>query len=301
MDLGTNTFHLLIAEGIPTLYKELHHEHVATKLGEGGINNGLIQPAAFERGVQAMIVFSDHIKSHGITEIKAIATSAIRSASNGKDFIERVKAHTAIAIETIDGDHEAEYIFKGVKNCGALTGQKSLIVDIGGGSIELIIADRDIIYWKSSFEIGAARLMDMFHQTDPIPTQSVADIEHYLDEKLREFFAEAANYTIANIIGSSGAFETFAEIEERNKGNNFDLKKIKTYQFDNRSLLSLFDHLILSSHQERLTNPYIIPVRVDMIVVASIVTKYLMQKLAIEYVTMSIYSLKEGVLAEMLA
>lgn len=301
MDLGTNTFHLLIAEGTPSLYNELCHDHIATKLGEGGINKGIIQPAAFERGLQAMKIFRSHIDQFGVTEIKAIATSAIRSARNGKDFIAQVSAEANINIETIEGNREAGYIFKGVQACGILNDERSLILDIGGGSIEFIIADKNQIHWKESFEIGAARLMDKFHQTDPIPTRSVIELQVYLDEKLKEFFAAVQKFPVKNIIGSSGAFETFAEIEERNKGNDFDLKKIKTYEFDNISLLKLFKYFNNSSHQERLSNTYIIPVRVDMIVVASIVTRYLMQKLSVSNVAMSVYSLKEGVLAEMLA
>jgi exopolyphosphatase/guanosine-5'-triphosphate,3'-diphosphate pyrophosphatase len=301
MDLGTNTFHLLIVDGLANDIRELRHDHIAVKLGEGGINKGFIQPAAFERGMQTMKSFQQYIEYYNVQEVKAIATSAMRSAANGKDFMDQVKAETGIQIETINGDSEANYIFYGVKASDILGEATSLILDIGGGSIEFIIANNRQIFWKQSFEIGAARLMDKFHQIDPIPADCIKETHQYIDSVLKDFYVAAERFPIQNLIGSSGAFETFAEIAERTKGNDFDLKKLKSYQFDTEQLISLTNNLIHSSHEQRLNNSSIIPVRVDMIVVASIVTRHLMQKLSIGKVCMSAYSLKEGVLAEMMS
>src|SRR5260370_35087052 len=90
MDLGTNTFHLLIAEGGIHDFREIVHEHIAVKLGEGGINKGVILPVAFERGINTMKDFQKHVVDCGVQQVKAIATSAIRNASNGQEFIKRV-------------------------------------------------------------------------------------------------------------------------------------------------------------------------------------------------------------------
>src|ERR1700739_2351798 len=103
MDLGTNTFHLLIAEKQDDGFKTLLHEHIAVKIGEGGINKGVILPAPFERGIATMKAFRLQIDKHNTRKIKCIATSALRNASNGADFIERVKQETDIDIEIIDG------------------------------------------------------------------------------------------------------------------------------------------------------------------------------------------------------
>src|SRR5271154_2808274 len=98
MDLGTNTFHLLIAEGSSSDFTEIVREQDAVKLGEGGINKGFIQPAAFERGIATMQRFHELIVKHDVQQIRAIATSALRSAANGQDFIDDVKTKTGIAI-----------------------------------------------------------------------------------------------------------------------------------------------------------------------------------------------------------
>jgi exopolyphosphatase/guanosine-5'-triphosphate,3'-diphosphate pyrophosphatase len=300
MDLGTNTFHLLIAEGDIHNFREVVHQHIAVKLGEGGINKGIILPAAFERGINTMKDFQQYISTCNVQQVKAIATSALRNASNGQEFISRVKTETGIEIEIINGDREAAFIYSGVKASGLLSDQSSLIMDIGGGSVEFIIGNRDQLIWKQSFEIGAARLMDRFHHTDPIPPAAIEALGFYLENSLTDLFKVIKEIPINNLIGSSGAFESFAELIEAERSDSFDLKKIKTYDFNEDDLLTVTDQLILSSHAEREGNKHIIPVRVDMIVVASLVTRYIMQKLDIKNVWLCTYSLKEGVLAELI-
>lgn len=299
MDLGTNTFHLLIAEGSAADYKALIHEHDSVKLGEGGINKGIIQKTAYERGIATMRKFADDIRQYEVKDVRAIATSALRNASNGGQFIDEVADKTGINIEIINGAQEAEYIYKGVKLAGGMSGQTRLIMDIGGGSVEFILGDEQGIIWKQSFEIGAARLMDKFHQTDPIQQESIDALNAYLDNHLTTLMAEAAKHPVHTLIGSSGAFETFAELVERDKGKHFDLG-IKNYDFELIDLLRLTEKLVASSHQERKDTAGIIPVRVDMIVVASLITEFIINRLGIENVCMSTYSLKEGVLAEMM-
>ena len=301
MDLGTNTFHLLIVEGSDLNFNEIVHEQQAVKLGEGGINKGCIQPAAFERGIACMERYRQLITANKALQVKAIATSALRNASNGQEFIDEVRDKTGITIEIIDGDAEAAYIYKGVRAGGGLSTQNTLIVDIGGGSVEFIICNDKEIKWKQSFEIGAARLMDRFHNHDPIPPESITALNFYLQDTLVDFFAAASKHKIDNIIGSSGVFESYTAIIESNKGHSFDLKKTRYYVFDKVTLLSVIENLVLSTHQQRLTNPDIIPVRVDMIVTASILARFIIEKLGVDEIAMSANSLKEGVLAEMMS
>ncbi|TSD66186.1 Ppx/GppA family phosphatase [Inquilinus sp. KBS0705] len=300
MDLGTNTFHLLIAEGTGDDFHEVFHLTEAVKLGEGGINKGIIQPAAFARGIAAMQRFRDHMLDHKVQKVKAIATSAVRNAANGQDFIDQVKEQAGIQIELITGEQEAAYIYKGIQASGVLGDANSLIMDIGGGSVEFIIGNEDDIVWKQSFEIGAARLMDMFHKTDPIPVQSIKEMTRYLDGKLTDLFKAVSQYRLSTLIGSSGAFESFAEVIELEKGKPFNLSQTRIYEFDTDDLLDLIERLVRSTHAKRAATKGIIPVRVDMIVVASLITIYMMQKLGLTDVTLCTWSLKEGAMVELL-
>ena len=126
MDLGTNTFHLLIAEANPADPKELLHLYEPVKLGQGGISKGIIQPDAFERGIKTMEKFQREMERFEVSRVMAIATSMLRSTSNGKDFIAQVKQKTGIDIQIIDGDREAAYIYRGVKASGCLSGETRL-------------------------------------------------------------------------------------------------------------------------------------------------------------------------------
>lgn len=300
MDLGTNTFHLLIAEHhAENLFTEIRHEYVGVKLGEGGINEGTIKPDAYRRGVDTLMNFGRLIKEYGVQQVKAVATSAMRSASNGPQFMAEVEELAGIRIETISGDREAAYIYEGVRASGCMSSRNSLIVDIGGGSVEFILGNDNRILYKRSFEIGAARLMALFHKTDPISAQEVDELNNYLDERLAPLFAELKNNAIYNLIGSSGAFETFAELVELDKGNTFNLKQTPVYRFDAKELNQVIENIVQANHDERAAMKGIIPVRVDMIVVASLLTRYLISRLNISQVVMSAYSLKEGVIAEL--
>lgn len=295
MDLGTNTFHLLIVEGNTVLV----HRQDAVKIGEGGINKGFIVPAAFERGLQTMQLFAGLIKQHEVVAVRAIATSALRNASNGGDFIRDVKDKTGIAIEIIDGNAEADFIYMGIKAAGCLSDENSLIMDVGGGSVEFILCNEKEIFWKESFEIGAARLMERFHRTDPIPPDSINALELYLDGVLQNLFAAAKQHPVNTLVGSSGVFESYAGLIEKENGKTFDLEKNIRYSFNLAELEAVIERIVLSTHQQRLETSGIIPVRIDMIVTASLLVRFVIEKLGIEAVTMSTWSLKEGVLAEM--
>lgn len=298
MDLGTNTFHLLIAEKTADGFREVLHLTEAVKLGEGGMKDGLIKPEAFERGIKTMELFNEKIRINEVSKVRAVATSAVRSTKNGNDFISEVEKRTGIKIEVIDGFEEAGLIYKGVKSSGALSAEKALILDIGGGSIEFILCDERQTHWKQSFEIGAQRLRQLFHQTDPITEENISKLNQYLEEQLQMLFLWVKNQDTEVLIGSSGAFETFAEMIEVEKGNPFAIRNIKTYNFKIQDFNDVANWLQHSSHQERLAKRSIIPLRVDMIVVACLVTQFVMKKLKIPKLSMTTYSLKEGLLAD---
>lgn len=296
IDLGTNTFHLLIAdikaEDKPQV---VFQETIAVKLGEGGIAQGTISRDAFTRGVNALKIFKEHIEHHRAVSVMTAATSAIRSAVNRKEFIDEIKSETGLAVQVIDGDREAELIYQGVR--AAVTMDTiSLIVDIGGGSVEFIICDKNRIFWKKSYPIGAARLFEKFHYHDPIPATAIRELQDYLDINLEDLHYQLRKYNPGLMIGSAGSFETFAALQDNKRKVTFERpeKKIDLEVFNRIS-----EQLIKTTHAERAVMPAIPAVRVDMIVVSTILTNYILKKSGIKKMVLSAYSLKEGVLFEM--
>lgn len=299
IDLGTNTFHLLIAETAGKELEILYKTNVPVKLGEGRINDNIIIPAAFERGVKCLKDFSHTIAEYQVEQIRATATSAVRSAENGQDFVNAVKERAGITIETISGDEEAELIYQGVKLSGAIT-NLSLIMDIGGGSVEFILCDTEKLIWKKSYNIGAARLMQQFFKSDPINDGDKNAILFHIQNQLADLFDICEKHQPKVLIGSAGAFETFAELTIRKNNLKADIDTIKTFEFNFDDYIKIAGKLLNSTHQERATMPGIIPLRVDMIVIAALITNYVLGRTKINRLRLSTFDLKMGVLASLI-
>ncbi len=291
IDLGTNTFHLIIAEQNATELQIIYKTNQPVKLGEDITKDNFIIPSAFKRGIKCLKEFRVLIDQYEIDIIKAVATSGIRSALNGIDFIEKAKEETDIEIDIIDGDEEAEYIYKGVKWSGAIKG-KSLIMDIGGGSTEFMLCNEEELIWKKSYNIGAARLMQAFFNSDPISSSDQKSLEHHLSNELKALMIICEEFKPETLIGSAGAFETYAEIINPES----DISKLSTTEISFPEYYKLAKTLTKSSHQERQKMKGLIPLRVDMIVMASILTNYVLAQTHIKQIRLSTYDLKMGVL-----
>jgi exopolyphosphatase/guanosine-5'-triphosphate,3'-diphosphate pyrophosphatase len=295
IDLGTNTFHLIIAELTPAGVDVIYKTNVPVRLGEGRINDNVIIPEAFERGIKTLSDFRKEIDQQGVAIVKAIATSAVRSAGNGQDFVKAAAERAGISIEVISGEDEAAYIFNGVKATGLIK-ERSLVMDIGGGSTEFIICDADGQLWKKSYNIGAARLMQAYFHSDPISSEDQSAIIQRLEQELPDLRAACAKYQPKMLIGSAGAFETFAAMLLPGT----DIKTISSAPLDIAAYKLLAEKLLHSTHAEREVMPDLISLRVDMIVIAALITSYVIEVLQLSEMSLSTYDLKMGVLHHIL-
>ena len=272
IDLGTNTFSLLIVDIQATHYKILHHAREVVKLGEEGITQNTIVATAFERGIKAMNNLSDFVKQHPVDIIKAYATSAIREANNGTDFILEIKKQTGIDVEIISGDKEAEFIYYGNKMAVELTNEPCLIMDIGGGSNEFIIANNTTVFWKQSFKLGVARLLSQFKPEDPITESTLALIKQHLKKELQPLLTEIKKHPVNRLIGSSGAFESVLHMIGKE-----NITENKTcYDINLQDYYTISKKTIHSTAKERLVMPGLIPMRLDMIVLSYILIDFIL-------------------------
>jgi exopolyphosphatase / guanosine-5'-triphosphate,3'-diphosphate pyrophosphatase len=300
IDCGTNTFNLLIADLNPNSFDILYSLKTPVKLGEGGIEKKIITTAAFQRGIEALEEYCKISQKFECTKTYCFATSAIRNANNGIDFANAVKEQLNIDISIIDGNREAELIYKGVKLGVALNETKSLIMDIGGGSTEFIIANKNQIFWKRSFEVGAARLLEIFKPSNPIESPELLSIINHLKIELNPLYQAINEFGVEELIGSSGSFDTFAEIISIRKNQVIDFSKVTENTFDTTEFKSEYDFILSSNLGQRLKTPGIIPIRAEMIVVAAILINFILETVSIKKMRLSTYSLKEGVLSELL-
>jgi len=301
LDLGTNTFHLLIVDSFSDhTKKKIFKSKIVVKLGEGGIHKSVIAKKSFARGIRALEHYAEIIKKHKVDEVHAFATSAIRSADNGQEFADTVYKQTGIRINIIEGTEEARLICLGVRQCIQMTSRPVLIMDIGGGSTEFIIADKKNIYVRHSFDIGAARLLELFKPSDPVTSDEVLQVQKFLEDQLAELDVSIKKFPVTKLIGSSGSFDTFAEMIGYRFHNRNVLKNVSCYNFELSEYCELHDYLILSTTAQRKKMKGLIKMRVDMIVLASICTRFVLHRYSLNEMALSKFALKEGALWEIL-
>jgi len=295
IDMGTNTFHLMLAEVTGDSQHIFHRERVAVKIGEKGINQDKITEEAWIRAVDTISEFKKKIEQSEISTIFATATSAIRNAVNGLDLTREIERKTGINTQIISGEREAQLILEGTRKALDLGSEKHLIMDIGGGSIEFIIADKSETFWLKSFEVGGQRLVEKFHHSDPIATSELNDLEGYFESELAELMEQCKIHKPRTLVGCSGTFDTLSDIY-------CELENCVTAENQTELPLSLeafhkiHQQLMTKTRTERLAMPGMIELRVDMIVVAAALIQYLIKTLNITNLRVSAYALKEGVL-----
>jgi len=300
IDLGTNTFNLLLTEVSGQDYTILHKNKIPVKLGEGGITKGFIASNAYQRGLDALKTHKNTLVKFKIDDYYAVATSAIRSADNGAQFVNDAREQLGIHINVIDGNKEAELIYNGVKQALDLEEKPKLIIDIGGGSTEFIIANNKKTFWKKSYQLGAARLLETFNPKDPVTLDDVNAIEAHLADSLQDMIEMAEAYEVDCLIGSSGSFDTLAEMISCENGNHTAWKKETYFNFDMHEYNEIQSVIYGSTMEERLKMDGLIPMRADMIVIAVIIINYILNTLTIHDLRVSTYALKEGLIDTLL-
>lgn len=295
IDMGTNTFHLMIVDVMDGEWKIIYREKTAVRIGKDGINQGKITQEAEQRALDSLIKFKEVIVAEKVNKVFATATSAIRNAKNGQNIVARISEETGIEVNVISGLQEAEHIYYGVKKAMDIGPTPGLIMDIGGGSIEFIIGNSSEIFWKQSFEIGGQRLVEKFHRHDPIQSNEVDELKEYLQAELQELFDAYESYKPETLIGSSGTFDTLSDIFLLSTGT-MRSENLTEYPLSIGAFHEILKDLRSKNRAQRLEIPGMIPLRVDMIVVACVLIDFIIEKLQIKNIRVSAYALKEGVL-----
>lgn len=301
LDLGTNTFNLVIADaGNDAGFDIVLNKKLPVKLGEGRINQGEIIPIAYSRGIKAILEHYDSIQKLQAEKIMALGTSALRSAKNGEQFIQEILSKTGIQIQIISGDREAELIYLGVRQTVNLNQNIVLILDIGGGSNELILANKDQIFWKKSYPLGIARLLERFKPSNPMKSNEVQEIKAYLSAEMQDLFELTKKYQVKTLLGASGSFETFeAMIQASDDFVSEQALKAKSIPISIEDFDSLYEKLIHSSIEERRKMKGLEPMRIEMIVLACLLVKLLIDEIQLSNIIQSNFALKEGAIWEL--
>ena len=294
IDLGTNTFHLLIVElNADQSFKELYRKRSFIQLAENGINR--IGEAPFQRGLEAMKNFSEAIQKYPVEKLQAFGTAAFRRAENGAQFIQEVLEQTGIQIEIISGDKEAELITKGVRKAVPEQADSMLIMDIGGGSVEFIIAGPKKVLWAKSFQIGVAILFNRFHKSEPISQKETEDLKAFLRNELASLFKALEKHPASRLVGASGTFDVLEMILSE------PIKEQLYTDIATAQVFPICKEICSLNGTERFEDTRIPTQRAKLIVVAILLIEFILLETKIEKITVSAYAMKEGILSDLIS
>jgi exopolyphosphatase/guanosine-5'-triphosphate,3'-diphosphate pyrophosphatase len=298
IDLGTNTFNLLIADRKANAFLIVHQEKFPVKLGEGGLLTKSILPKAFDLGVATMVEFSHLAKSNQCDKVLAYATATVREAKNGIEFKNEVFKASGIEIEIIDGKREAELIAIGASKAVTWAGN-ALIMDIGGGSAEFIIANNRTTHFIASTNLGVSRLKEMFSLPETCVEKDLVPLRLFIQNTLTVLDVPSKTFEFSNLIGCAGSFDSLVDITSiKSEGRLFDFVKNTSYNFNIEDLLKTLNEIIYSSEYQRAVMPGLPVFRQPYMVYACVLIQEVILKFGIETVCLSSYSLKEGAFYE---
>jgi exopolyphosphatase / guanosine-5'-triphosphate,3'-diphosphate pyrophosphatase len=291
IDLGTNGFRLQIAETFEEgKFEIIHRESQDLKMASEGFER--IGDDPFHRGVEAIRHFSEVLKRHNVLKINAFGTAFLRHANNGAAFMRIVKQETGIVIELISGQREAELIYKGMLMGIPLSIEPVLMVDIGGGSVEFIIANTEKMLWSKSFDVGVAILKQRFHKNDPILQGEIEVIEDFLDNKTQDLQKAIAEFRPKIPAIACGTLDFLVKIL---RGSY----QLPYFEFDKKTFDELYSKLTFLDETTLFTTPNVPHDKVEMLAVSMILMNWIVRKLEAEKLLASSFSMKAGMLYEM--
>jgi exopolyphosphatase/guanosine-5'-triphosphate,3'-diphosphate pyrophosphatase len=303
IDIGTNSVHMVVVRIDPQLpaFTIIAREKDTVRLGDRDKRTGNINPEAIERAIAALQRCKDLAVSLKADQIIAVATSATRESPNGCQFLQRVETELGIVVNLISGQEEARRIYLGVLSVMDFSTKPHVIIDIGGGSTELILADSQEPRFLSSTKIGAVRLTQEFVTTDPISTAELASLQAYargmLERPIDELQASLNPGETFRLVATSGTAETLAIIHALEKSGSVP-NPLNGYQLSRRELREMLRRFVNMTYQQRLAVPGMSDKRAEIIIAGSVILLEAMTMLNVDYLTVCERSLREGVIVD---
>ena len=295
IDLGTNSFHAVIVDIYPDgSFRTVDKLKEMVILAEKGMENHLSNDA-IDRGLEALNRIKSLCDRQEVAEILAYATSAIREADNGGDFIQRTQDEVGITVRAIPGKMEAEMIGLAVRHGIALGPENVLMVDIGGGSVEFIVGNNDSFTYLKSLKLGVARMAARFVNSDPISKKDIKALRKHYKTELKEVAETLAKHSVKTIIGSSGTMENIAAMIA---GRN-DITAAMTLNelvYSAEEFNSFYGYFIKLDETERRKEKNLDEKRVPIINPGMVLADYLIKAFDIENIKISEGALRDGMI-----
>ena len=299
IDIGTNSFHMVVARGLPDGgFEVITTEKEMVRLGQGSGEMKQLAADAIDRGVAALARMAAVAATHD-AQVTAVATSATREAENRQEFIDRARAETGIEVEVISGFEEARLIHLGVLQALPVYDKRLLLVDIGGGSTEFLVGQGSTVIGARSVKLGAIRLTERFFADGEVTAKAVKKCRAWVRSTLAAAAHDLGAEPHEVAIGSSGTISAIAAMISAARDET--VRDLNGVSFSAKELDRLIDELINTTADERRKIPGLDARRVDIIVGGSLLLAEAFEAFDISSMTVSGYALREGVLFDQLA
>ncbi len=302
VDVGSNSIHMVIAEvEADGRFRVLDRAKDMVRLGGRAHSEGALSDTVIDAGVQTLANLSTLAERHGVTRVQAVATSAVREAANGGDFIRRVKEEVGWRVKVIQGLEEARLIYLGVRHAMDLASESpNLIVDIGGGSVELILVETGEAAWLDSLKLGVARLTDRFLKKDPPRDKDLESLSAAIHDELAAFrkqIKKSSHKSVARVIGTSGTMLNLIAMAAQRAGDGANGKQ-HHLAVTADDLRRVRKKLIRANRSERLAIGGLDSKRVDLIAAGACVADAIVTAAGADTIVACTWALREGVLLD---
>ncbi len=305
IDIGTNTFRLLIADIDPDSCREIVSDRKIIRLGEDLDRTDVLSRDAVERALRTLDDFSENIRRHAVRHVAAVGTSALRKASNSGEFIREARTRSGLDIRVITGEEEARLTLQGVARAlrGAREGGQcdplasAIVIDIGGGSAEIIVTRPHAGPVVTSLPLGAVYLTERFIKRDPPSEDEIDRLRHLIGTELTKLGPMLGDNDARVLAGTAGTITTLAAMEQRL--TRYDPDRINRSTLSRASVDAMVRTLSASTLEERRSIPGLERGREDIILAGAVVTQEIMERLGFETILVSDWGLREGIVFDL--
>jgi exopolyphosphatase/guanosine-5'-triphosphate,3'-diphosphate pyrophosphatase len=293
VDMGSNAIRFVAAEFLSELeYQTLASERRPVRLGHGVFLSGRLNSGAMDAAVEALADFSDRMRELGVGSCRAVATSAVRESRNGQEFVDRILGETGIEIDVISGSEEARLVHLAVASRVPLGSRRWLLVDLGGGSVELSLVDQDGTFWSESHTMGSVRLLEELTESGTDPGRFRRVLEEYISA-LRIPAAPLAD-GIAGYVATGGNIEALAKLGAAHTDDGVSRLSVE-------KLRAVIEQLARMSYRERVDELGLREDRADVVLPAALVYERLARLCSASEITVPHVGIKEGVLIDLVS
>lgn len=292
IDIGTNSVHMIVVRVRPDLsFEVVDREKEMVRLGAGGLDGRRLSESAVTGALQTLTKFKRLAESHAVDEIIGTATSAVREAVNGGDFIAAVRRDVGIRVRIISGGEEARLIHLAAAYAAGVGGRPSVVIDIGGGSVELTLGTAARMQLGGSFKIGVIRLTERFVTSDPLSPQDERSIERYVRRQTSTHIRAIHKRGFQRVIGTSGTIQALGALATKDDD-------LRNRRVSAKALRRVRRTLTAMTLEERLALPGLDPRRADVTVAGAVLLDTLLKALGAADLTLCDFALREGLVLD---